>query len=149
MHALWVDPDVRRYLWDDVIITRERAAEAVAASVSDFERHGYGLWSVRVKTSGALGGFCGLRSSDGAPELLYGFLREYWGHGYATEAAAAVLDHAFRSAGTTAVDAATDAPNAASIRVLERLGMKFVKRAAVNGLDTMFYAATREDFYKL
>jgi [ribosomal protein S5]-alanine N-acetyltransferase len=147
MHALWIDPDVRRYLWDDIIITRDRAAEAVAASVSDFEHHAYGLWAVHLKLTGALGGFCGLRSTDDAPELLYGFVREYWGLGYATEAAGAVLDHAFRTLRMPAVDAATDAPNRASMRVLERLAMTFVRRAVVGGLDTVFYTVTREDFY--
>jgi len=146
MHALWIDPDVRRYLWDDVIISRERAAEAVAASASDFANHAYGLWSVRLRMTGALGGFCGLRSADAAPELLYGFLREYWGQGYATEAAAAVLDHAFRTLGLSAIDAATDAPNTASMRVLDRLAMSLVRRAVVNGLDTVFYRISREDF---
>jgi ribosomal-protein-alanine N-acetyltransferase len=148
MHGLWIDADVRRFLWDDVVIPRDRAAEVLAASAADFERHQYGLWAVHDLTTGALAGFCGIRSSDvRPPELLYGFLRTWWGRGYATETARAVLDYAFDSLGMPVVEAATDAPNVASLRVLERLGMTIVRRAMLNGLDTIFCSLTRERFY--
>jgi ribosomal-protein-alanine N-acetyltransferase len=147
MHALWTDPDVRRYLWDDVVISRERAATVVAASAADFRTHRFGLWAARLKGCGDVSGFCGLRSPPDLPELLYGFRREYWRRGYATEAAEGVLAYAFDALRIRAVGAATDAPNLASIRVLERLGMRVVKRELLNGLDPLFYALTREEFY--
>jgi RimJ/RimL family protein N-acetyltransferase len=73
LHALWTDPAVRKYLWDDEVITRERAAEVVAASASDFAAHGFGLWAVHETATGDWIGFCGFRSSDSEDvELLYG-----------------------------------------------------------------------------
>ena len=67
VHALWTDPDVRRYLWDDVAITRERAAEVVAASADNFRvaglRH---LGDPRATTAGPLLGFSGaIPAEDG------------------------------------------------------------------------------------
>ena len=146
-HALWTDPAVRKYLWDDVIIDRERAAEVVAASSEAFEARGYGLWLVHLKESGEPIGFCGLRPADsGAPELLYGLWPHWWGRGLAAEAAHAVLGYAFSVLGHHVVEGATDPPNPASVRVMERLGMTCIRRGTLNGLDTLFYHVTRETF---
>ena len=150
MHALWTDPGVRRYLWDNIVITRERAAEVIAASVADFAAHRYGLWAVVENASGRVIGFCGLRSArhgDGSiarPELLYGFFPRVWRQGFATEAAQAVLSYAF-ALGHEVVVAATDVPNDASARVLERLGMRFERRGKLNGLDTLFFRKSYEE----
>ena len=145
MHALWTDEGVRKYLWDGLVITRERAAEVIAASQADFAKHRYGLWAVVDKASGRVIGFCGLRSGEhDAPELLYGFFPRFWGKGLATEAAQAVLSYAF-ALGHPEVVAATDVPNDASARVLERLGMKFERRGLLNGLDTLFFKKSYED----
>jgi [ribosomal protein S5]-alanine N-acetyltransferase len=95
--------------------------------------------------SGALAGFCGLihREADAPPELMYALAPEYWGQGLATEAARAVLAHGFEQLQSPRITAASDPPNAASVRVLERLGMRFTHRAALNGLDTVFYEIAR------
>ena len=147
LHALWTDPGVRKYLWDDILINRERAAEVVAASVDDFAAHGFGLWAVRETATGEWIGFCGFRSSDDKEvELLYGIWPRYWGQGLATEAARALLSYAFLTLGLTEVVAATDVPNHASARVLERLGMQFERRGLLNGLDTLFYRLPRQRF---
>jgi RimJ/RimL family protein N-acetyltransferase len=44
------------------------------------------------------------------------------------------------------VEGATDVPNTASVRVMERIGMSFVRRGLLNGLDTLFYRLTRESY---
>ena len=140
IHALWTDPDVRRYLWDDVTITRERAAGVVAASADNFRSRGYGIWGIRADDGGPLMGFSGaIPAEDGGAELIYGLLPAWWGRGLATECAGAVLDHLFDTAGQSGVLALTDAPNAASVRLMERLGMTFERRGVHHGLDTVFY----------
>ena len=147
LHALWTDSAVRKYLWDDTIITRERAAEVVAASAADFAARGFGLWAVRETATGDWMGFCGFRSSDADEvELLYGLWPRHWGQRVATEVARALLSHAFLTLGVTEVVAATDVPNHASVRVLERIGMQFERRSQPNGLDTLFYRLPRDRF---
>lgn len=132
LHRIWTDPDVRRYLWDDTVIPRETAADVVAASDADWRERGYGLWVVEEK--GTPIGFAGFRSSEEAlPELLFGFLPQWWGRGLATEAVRAALDFIGHCWG------ATDVPNAASARLMERVGMRFTRRGTLNGLDTVFY----------
>jgi ribosomal-protein-alanine N-acetyltransferase len=83
------------------------------------------------------------READAPPELMYALAPEYWGQGLATEAARAVLAHGFEQLQSPRITAASDPPNAASVRVLERLGMRFTHRAALNGLYTVFYEIAR------
>jgi ribosomal-protein-alanine N-acetyltransferase len=158
MHALWTNQGVRRYLWDDRVIPRETVTAVISASQADFAAYRYGLWAIVENQSGRIAGFCGLRSGfvearsgqgTGAacaapPELLFGLWPRYWGKGLATEAAQAVLSYAF-ALGYDEVVAATDVPNDASARVLERLGMRFERRGRLNGLDTLFFRKSRED----
>jgi ribosomal-protein-alanine N-acetyltransferase len=140
LHAMWIRPEVRRYLWDDVVIPRERAEATVRDMVEAAEREGIGGWIALDRETETLVGFAALiRREPGDPELLYGLAPEWWGRGLATEASRAVLDYAFGSLGCTRVTAATDVPNAASARVMERLGMRFTHRGRLNGLDTFFY----------
>jgi ribosomal-protein-alanine N-acetyltransferase len=143
LHALWTHPDVRRYLWDDVIITRERAAQTVRDAIASADA-GLGLWIVIERATGMRAGFCGLirREPDAAPELMYGLAPASWHRGYATEASEAVLAYAFGVLRAARVTAATDVPNGASIRVMERLGFRYVRRGLLNGLDTLFYEIT-------
>lgn len=146
-HALWLDPDVRRYLWDDRLIDDREAAAVLAASREHFAAHGYGLWAVREPRSGEQMGVCGLRPADaGVPEFLFAFWPRYWGRGLAHEAGRAVLAYAFDVLGRDEVVAATDVPNRASARALERLGLRRVGRGLLNGLDTYFYRIERDEF---
>jgi [ribosomal protein S5]-alanine N-acetyltransferase len=137
LHAMWTDADVRRYLWDDVVIDRATAEGVVAQAVRDWEQHRYGLWV--ILENGQAIGFVGLRSTDDGPELLYGLLPHAWHKGIATEAASAAVRYAFDVAGCETIRAATDPPNVASVRVLERIGMQFDRRGEVGGRDTLFY----------
>ncbi len=143
MHDLWIDPDVRRFLWDDVAISFETAAAVTAASARDFAAHRFGLWSVHTREApDELVGFCGLRSEGvGAePELLFGLRPAWWRQGLAQEAARAVLRHAFSTLGLRRVIAATDVPNQRSARTLTALGMRLDRRAEHHGLDTLFFS---------
>lgn len=145
---LCVAPGVRRYLWDDQVIPRERAASVVAESVELFEKDGSGLWAVSLVEDGALVGFCGFMFFHDPPrlQLLYAVAPEHWGRGFATEAARAMIRYGFERLGLRRVEASADAPNAASLRVLEKAGMKFERRECLHGLETVFYSIAREDF---
>lgn len=101
LHRLWTDPDVRRYLWDDEIISYE-LAHTVFASIASVQAEGLGMWTlVRRGPGDALIGFAGLRHPADSleVELLYGLYPAYWRKGLATEASLAVLRYAFESCG--------------------------------------------------
>lgn len=149
LHALWTDPEVRRYLWDDEVIPRSRVAEQVAGSVRSFEADGYGFWSMFIEeVPDILMGFCGFRHFEETdePELLYGILPAWWGQGYVTEAGHRVIRHGFDRCGFERIIAATDTPNQPSVQVMQRLGMVFESRRTFHGLDTVFYSLTPADY---
>ena len=149
--ALWTDPVVRRWLWDDVVIDRATAAERVVASDASFAAAGWGHWIAEPRGGGALLGAAGLALMDEAlgPELIYAFHPAHHGRGYATEASVAILDHAFGPLGFARVVGRTDTPNRESARVLERLGMRFEGESLVNGRPTLAYAIDRETWLRL
>ena len=145
LHALWTSPGVRRYLWDDEIIPRERTDAAISISQQLFDRHHFGLWLLHERNERALIGFAGLWPfrDEQAFELLYGVDERMWGRGYAVEAARAVIDHAFTQLEMPVIRASTDTGNTASVRVLEKLGFAQTRRETVNGLDTVFFEKSR------
>lgn len=147
LHGLWTDAGVREHLWDGEIIAREKTEEVVRRSRELFETAGLGLWAVLPRAGEALAGFCGYWYFRDPPELelLYGIAVERWGMGLATEAARAMLRYGFEVLGFEHVAASTDAANTASVRVLEKLGMRLEKRAVVGGLDTLFYSVSPAD----
>lgn len=148
LHALWTHPQVRRYLWDDVVIDRAVVAERVVRSDASFAAAGWGLWAIEPREGGELLGAAGLVELDPAvgPEILYSQHPDHQGRGYATEAAEAVLAHAFGALGFARVPGRTDTPNRASARLLERLGMRFEGERLVSGNPYVCYALAREDW---
>ncbi len=143
LHELWLDGDVRKYLWDDEQISRDTAEAVVQANLRDWQESGYGLWMARLRAAGELAGFVGYRSSKerAGPELLFGFHPRYWHMGLASEAVRTALAWAFDWLRVDLVWAATDPPNIASIQLMERLGMRMTHRGLLNGKDAVFYEA--------
>jgi [ribosomal protein S5]-alanine N-acetyltransferase len=132
LHTLWTQPEVRRYLWDNAIITRDTAEELVESHLATVNRYGIGYWALHIPPVpedtaplALIAGFCGFQLMDPGPEieLLYGLEGKYWGQGLATEAASAAIEYLWRCTPYQRVYARTDAPNERSVRVLLRLGM--------------------------
>jgi RimJ/RimL family protein N-acetyltransferase len=136
LHAIWTDPDVRRYLWDDIVIPRERATQVVLDSMATARTHGIGYWTVRRRLYGPIIGDCGFHLFDEAEkvELFYSLARAHWGQGLAFEASQAALQYAWTATQFDRVYARIDAPNEASIRLIRRLGFSHLSSA--NGLET-------------
>ncbi len=149
LHRFYNDPEVRRYLWDNQQVTTEQVQDVVVKSQSCFEELGAGFFAIEMLDApGEITGFCGFRRFEDTeqPELLYGILPEFWGQGFVTEAAKAVLVYGFENCRMQSVIAATDTPNQASVRVLQRLGMFYRERREYHGLDTVFYGLAREEY---
>jgi [ribosomal protein S5]-alanine N-acetyltransferase len=93
---------------------------------TSYVEHGFGLYVVTDRMSGLPLGVCGLmkRATLEHPDIGFAFLREYWGRGYAFEAAHAVVKYATQNLRIPRIAAITKPDNAASIRLLGRLGMK-------------------------
>jgi RimJ/RimL family protein N-acetyltransferase len=153
LHALLVHEDVRRYLTDGVAMSRAWVDGIIRESTASFAARGLGLWSAREHGVPRIIGLTGFRDFYTPPifELLYAVQPSHWHRGFATEMAQAAIDYAFRHAGLHAVRASTDAPNQASLRVLERLGMRPHGRtaqadAAGVGWDQLHFIVAREEW---
>lgn len=126
LYSLEQDREVMRYLNGGVptpLIT-----DLVANPAFLMPRGGEpGVWAVHHAVRGQFMGWVSLDVDGDTAALGYRFHREFWGHGYATEAAAALIKHAFLDLGLTQISAETMAVNFASRRLMERLGMRYVE----------------------
>jgi RimJ/RimL family protein N-acetyltransferase len=95
--------------------------------IDSYERHGFGQWLVELKDSGVPIGMCGLMKKDALPDVDIGFafLPRFWSKGYAVEVASAVMAYGSRELGLRRIVAVVNPDNEGSIRVLEKIGLKF------------------------
>ena len=126
--AHWTLPDVRRFLFDGAPLSSAEVAETIEESIGDFAAHGYGIWLIELGSGPSpgpgLGGTAGLRPlEESGLEIFYSLAPGAWGHGYATEAARAVVEYGFGPLALPEVLAEVDEGNAASVAVVKRLGM--------------------------
>jgi [ribosomal protein S5]-alanine N-acetyltransferase len=155
--ALWAEPEVRRFLFDDVPVTCERAAEVLGHCLQAAEA-GLGLWVARPRDAEAVIGCVGLMAAStaaqydprlvGAIEPLAAFVPAVWGHGYATEALAAVVRYAFEQLGLPQLAAVNDVPNEPSDRLVRRLGFAVTGECEGPRYRLRTYVLTRERFVK-
>jgi len=142
------DPEVVRYIGYGHPLTREETRANLAKIMDGFRRRGYGRWALEWRDTGALVGYCGL--SSGNPEVgievAYMLAREEWGKGLALEAGRASLRYGFETLGVDSIAGLTLPGNLRSRRVLERLGMKFVRDGTYFGFDCVHYAVARADW---
>ncbi len=128
--AMGADPAVMRYF--PALLTRAESDALAARADALFDERGYGLWALEHASSGAFLGFTGLAPMPagvpGAGEVEVGWrlARQFWGRGYATEAARAALGFAFGELALAEVNSITAVINVPSLAVMERLGMAFV-----------------------
>jgi len=148
IHALWTSPGVRRYLFDNEIIPVDFVRAEIESNARSFEQYGWGQWKAVLKDGESLAGFCGFREFHEPPqlELLFGVGEPWWGRGLAVEMARAMIALGFSLWGFERVQGSTDTPNEASIRVMEKLGMREIRREVTNGLDTAYFEITPPEF---
>jgi RimJ/RimL family protein N-acetyltransferase len=121
------DPVVMRFL--NGVLTREESDAYVARAEQGLAENGFCKWAVEAPGLAPFIGAVGLShvtyeaAFTPAVEVAWRLNRRYWGCGYATEAARAAIDDGFTRVGLQEIVAVTAQGNAASVRVMERLGM--------------------------
>ena len=122
--AHWTQPAVRQFLFDGAALSPAEVAETIEESTGDFAARGYGIWIIELGSETGLAGTAGLRPlEDSGLEIFYSLAPGAWGHGYATEAARAVVEYGLGPLGLPEVLAEVDEDNTASVAVVKRLGM--------------------------
>lgn len=128
------DPEVMRFLSGGRPTPREVIRRDVLPRIlRDYQQYAgrFGLWAAVAKADGRFLGWFELRPRDGGSpdevELGYRLRREFWGQGYATEGARALVHKAFTDLNVRRVFAETMAVNTASRRVMEKAGLHYVR----------------------
>lgn len=148
--AMRADPDVVRFLigGEALIPFAEEIAESRIRAFREAWSADFGVWAVEDKATGRFLGQAGLarleRSSD--VEVLYAFVRDAWGKGYAREAARAALGFGFETVGLPRIVAFVVPENTASARVLEAVGLSALGETVYNGFPVRGYAITAEEW---
>jgi RimJ/RimL family protein N-acetyltransferase len=123
-------PSFLRYIGDKGVRTIDDARNYIVSGPrNSYERNGFGLWLVELRNTKMPTGICGLLKRDTLTDADVGFafLPEFWSMGYAYESASAVMGYARNVIGLKRVLAITNPDNAGSIKVLEKIGLRFEK----------------------
>jgi ribosomal-protein-alanine N-acetyltransferase len=131
------------------VYSPKSTAEFLKRNLEHWEKHGFGLWALRLRTDGRFVGRAGLRHVDvagkGEIELSYALPAEFWGQGLATEAARALVDLAFDQLGLVDLVSFTLPTNVGSRRVMEKAGFRFEADIVNAGLAHVLYRRRRDE----
>jgi len=140
--GLLTDPVVMRYIGVEAgrIPSANEVKAHVQRAVGVWRTRGYGRWSAFDRETGDFVGFSGFRCEDGMPELVSIVHERYWGNGYATEAAAAVIDYGFKHLSFTEVCAYVRPENERARALLDRLGAEYIGIVDFHGVEGAAYS---------
>lgn len=122
------EPSWLQFIGDKGIRSVEAARSALLnGPMAMYESHGFGFYMVELKGSATPIGMCGLIKRESLPDvdIGYAFMPDFWGQGYACEAASAVLAFGHKTCGLQRIVAITAPDNQQSIRLLEKIGLQF------------------------
>jgi ribosomal-protein-alanine N-acetyltransferase len=147
IHAMRNDPDVMRYI-REVSLSREESAKWMDLISALWDTEGIGYCAIVEKESGDIAGWCGTWKipETGEIEVGYAVARSKWGNGYATEAAAATVEHAFSELGLERIVAVAYPENTASIKVMKKIGMKYVRTGEFYAKELVQYAIGKDEW---
>ena len=128
----WTDDEIRGF---------------VRRQMRQFAREGTCLWRISRRPDGKTIGFCGLQplnlESRHEVEIGWWLAKRCWRRGLATEAARLVMNFGFATANLRRVVAIAMPENAASRRVMRKLGMRYVRATVRRGFDVVVYSVSR------
>lgn len=147
---LRIKPEVYKYLGGEKLQNPAAIEKRLQFYINCYEEYGFGMFAVIWKETGEMIGWSGLQplADTGEIEVGYGFAKEFWGKGLATESAKAWLDHGFNQANLKRIVAVAYPENESSWRVMEKLGMKYEKSEEHYGANCVFYAISSEEWKK-
>ncbi|MEH1793515.1 GNAT family N-acetyltransferase [Nostoc sp.] len=145
LFRIYSDAEVMKYL---SLRTREQTQVSLSKHIQQWQLHNFGMWAVIHKETDEMIGRCGLGFLENTPEVELGYVfdKSYWNMGIATEASVATLKFGFWEAKLNQIVAIADPENIASVRVIQKLGMKYEKNAYHYGHNVVYYALTHTEW---
>lgn len=137
------DPLVLQYLHEPLVTTEEEARQIIRKIIMPQYKMNLGRWALHTKDNNRFIGWCGIKYNSATKEtdLGYRLSNETWGKGYATEAAEYTLQFGFDTLHLKRIIAHAHVQNTASINVLEKIGMKYVRDEVVDDIPVKTFVA--------
>ncbi len=140
------DPEVIRYTGDTAFADIE-AAKTFLSAYDHYRLYGFGRWALIHKEQQDFIGWCGLKFSPDKNEVDVGYrlFHSQWNKGFATEAALASIDLGFKQFNLPDIVGRCMKENSASIRVLEKCGLSFLREDTCGGEPGLVYRIVNRD----
>ncbi|MGG9964702.1 GNAT family N-acetyltransferase [Ferruginibacter sp. SUN106] len=128
------DPEVLKYLHEPLLETEEQAMHVLQNIILPQYKNNLGRWAIHLKTSNEFIGWCGLKYRPELDEIDLGYrlMQQYWGKGYAFEAAKHTVDYGFNQLHLKTITGRAHIENTASLRILGKVGLQFIKEEVVD-----------------
>ncbi len=149
LFSLNSDHEVMRYVGDGSVRSRAQMMEELERLLAYyFRKPGLGIWVTALKDSYQFIGTSGLVYYNNTfdIELSFRFLKEYWNKGYATETSLALLKYGFEKLGLQKIVCSSDIDNKASIRIMEKIGLRLIENRLVHGRIHACYEIKRMQY---
>lgn len=148
---LWGNPEVTKYICASGVFTKAEIVNRLCTEIENVEMYGVQYWPIFHLATSAFIGCCGLRPrSKNVYEIGFHLLPKYWGHGYAAEAAKAVIQYAFTTLHAEKLFAGHNPKNVASQKALAKLGFTYIgdEYYGPTGLYHPSYERSRKEYQK-
>ncbi len=145
LHRLLTSEAACASLWGNDITDIEQSKSIISNSKKLFKKENLGLWTVKHKKTESFLGFGGFWYLHEPPErkLVFAVEKKYWGQGYATEIARAILHFGFECCNVPVVAGSNSTTNTASSRVLQKAGLLFKQQVRQDDVDTVYYEISK------
>jgi ribosomal-protein-alanine N-acetyltransferase len=129
----------------------ERLGQFINHQQDHWKKHAYGNWAITLPGKTEIIGWAGLQYLPETGETEVGYLldRQFWGRGFATQAAWASLQFGFERFDFDKIIGLVHPDNLASQRVLEKCGLNFIDEKVYFGISLMRYWIERRSFQRL
>ena len=130
LYDLNLDPEVIRYTHDPLTDVEEARKVLEEVILPQYILYDHGRWAVHLRSGLEFIGWCGLKylTETNEVDLGYRFKKNFWGNGYATEAARACIKYGFATLNLQRIVGRALPANLASIKVLEKCGMEYLMK---------------------
>ena len=144
--AMDSNPIVHQYLWNKPVQKIEETIEIIAFVRKQYIDNGIGRFAMISKDTNEFIGWAGLKLNTEEVnnkvnfyDIGYRLDEKFWGKGYASEATFAWLKYAFETMNIKTMEAAAHTKNAASNRILQKIGMQMTERYLEDGVSWNWY----------
>jgi [ribosomal protein S5]-alanine N-acetyltransferase len=144
------NPEVLKYIHEQPLVSIEDAERILNTIIlPQYTLYQLGRWAMIKKEDGAFTGWCGLKyrpELNGEIDLGYRLNPEFWGKGYATEAATACLGYGFLQKNCPEITGRAHIENTASLKILQNIGLQYIKDEVIDDCPVKTFRLTREEY---